>query len=161
MFITSGLVEIRNNIVDRNGTTQLANGNVRLVSVEGRSVFNTIAYNQSRQGGGRTSGIECTAAGTGFMISRNILAQNGAANDKITENDCVETGNFLTDDAGDVKFNSPTDLRLTAASPQAAVLDDPDALAECTRLGGYLDDYQGESRPVSGFCDKGADEYRP
>jgi hypothetical protein len=161
LSLTGGLVEIRNSIIDRNGTNQLDEGNVRLRAVEGRIVFSTLAYNLSRQGGGRTSGITCTAAGAGFVISRNILAQNGPANDKITEGDCIETGNFLADNADDVKFNSATELRLTAASPLAAVLDDPDALAECTRLGSYIDDYQGEIRPVGGFCDKGADEYRP
>lgn len=159
MSITAGDIEIRNNILDGNGSNALEEGNIKLRTVSGRVVFNTLALNRSRPGGGRTSGITCTAAGAGLTISRNILAANGPANEEITGN-CTAVGNFLTVDFDDVKFVSTTDLRLTAQSPEAAVLNDPDADAECQRGGGYIDDFQGEPRPVV-FCDKGADEYRP
>jgi hypothetical protein len=159
LSITAGDVEVRNNILDRNGSDKLEEGNIRLRTVSGRVVFNTLALNLSRAGGGRTSGITCTAAGGGLVISRNILADNGPANEEIT-GDCTAVGNFLTANVDEVSFVNTTDFRLSAQSPQAAVLDDPDADAECKRGGNYIDDFQGEPRPV-GFCDKGADEYRP
>jgi hypothetical protein len=157
--LAGGTHELRNNIIDRNGDTTLEQGNVRLTDVRGRFVFNTIAYNQSRTGGSRTSGVQCTAAGAGFTVSRNILAENGAAGRAISGT-CTAVGNFITGTATEVRFNNPTELRLTAQSPEAAVRDDPDADAECQRDGTYIDDFQGEARPVV-FCDKGADEFRP
>lgn len=161
MELTSGMHEVRNNIIDRNGNPNLADGNVHIVNASGRFVFNTVALNDSRTGGGgRVSGIKCTAEGS-FAIKRNIVAANGPANETIQANTCTAVGNYDTRTIEDVRFQSTSDFRLTAQSPPAAVLDDPAADDDC-RIGGvYIDDFQGQPRPHGGYCDLGSDEYQP
>jgi len=160
--VTSGEAELRNNIIDLNGTTATEDGAVHIVNAAGRLAFNTIALNLSRGGGGgRAGGIKCSAGASGFAIKRNIAAQNGGANDNIQQNNCPDSGNSQTPDAAVVKFLNTTDFRLTAQSPIGAVLDDPTATEDCKLSGAYIDDYQGDPRPTQAFCDVGADEYEP
>ena len=161
--LSAGDMEIRNNIIDKNGTNALTEGNVRIRNATGRFVFNTVANNNSENGGGgRVSGVACThsAAGT-FLVARNIIAGNGGANAS-TNGDCTYAGNHISGTVAGVGFVSENDLHLTAMTPATnpIIRDDPDADADCKVNGKYIDDYDGQPRPV-GFCDRGADEYRP
>lgn len=163
MFLDMGVFEVRNNIVDHNGTTALTQGNVRINQGQGRLVFNTIAYNRSENGGGgRVAGILCT--GPTLRVARNIVVANGAAN-ALTGGDCNfgTADNYVSAGPDAVDFVSNTDLHLTATSPKTnpIIVDDIAAAADCQIDGKYIDDFDGQPRPINGFCDRGADEYRP
>ena len=164
MFFDDGTFEIRNNIVDHNGSTSLATGNVRFNKAKGRFVFNTVAYNSSENGGGgRVAGVAC-AGSAGFRVGRNIIVANGAAN-ALTGGDCNfgAADNYISAGPDAVKFVSNLDLHLTAGSPKTnpIIVDDIGATADCQIDDHYIDDFDGQPRPVNGFCDRGADEYRP
>jgi hypothetical protein len=163
MQVTAGEAELRNNILDRNGTSGsngTTDGAMHIVNAAGRAVFNTIALNLSRGGGSdRSGGIKCSAAGAGFALRRNIVADNGNTNILVTA--CTSVGNYDTRDATTVKFLNTNDFRLTAQSPPGAVLDDPGATEDCKVNGALIDDYQGDPRPTNSFCDVGADELEP
>jgi hypothetical protein len=164
MFLDDGTFEVRNNIVDHNGSNTLKDGNVHLNKAKGRLVFNTIAYNNSENGGGgRTAGVLC-AGSAGFRVGRNIIVANGAAN-ALIGGDCNfgTADNYVSAGPDAVKFVSNTDLHLTATSPKTnpIVVDDLAAATDCQIDGKYIDDFDGQPRPVNGFCDRGADEYRP
>lgn len=164
MFLDDGTFEVRNNIVDHNGSTALATGNVRLNKAKGRLVFNTVAYNSSENGGGmRVAGVACTGS-AGFRVSRNIIVANGGAN-ALTGGDCAfgAAENYISAGPDAVKFVSNLDLHLTAASPKTnpIIVDDIAAGTDCLIDGHNIDDFDGQPRPVNGFCDRGADEYRP
>jgi hypothetical protein len=164
MFLDEGTFEVRNNIVDHNGSTALATGNVRFNKAKGRFVFNTVAYNSSENGGGgRIAGVAC-AGSAGLRVGRNIIVANGAAN-TLTGGDCKfgPADNYISAGPDAVKFVSNLDLHLTAASPKTnpIIVDDIGATPDCQIDGQYIDDFDGQPRPVNGFCDRGADEYRP
>ncbi|NVB82671.1 MAG: hypothetical protein HOV81_30115 [Kofleriaceae bacterium] len=159
MLLTGGTLEARNNIIDANGSTTLKNGNVELATVSGRFVFNTVADNQSEQGGGgRTGGVKCSKAGT-FLVAHNIIVDNGGAN-AATSGDCTIVDNFVGNDSAAVKFAAG--YHLSAATPvtNPIIRDDPNADADCKVNGEYIDDFDGQPRPYQ-LCDRGADEYRP
>lgn len=159
MQITGGTLEARNNIVDANGSPTLKNGNVELSMLGGRFVFNTVADNQSEQGGGaRTGGVKCSKAGA-FLVAHNIIVDNGGAN-AATSGDCRVVDNFIGNDSAAVKFAAG--YHLSAATPvtNPIIRDDPNADADCKVNGEYIDDFDGEPRPYQ-LCDRGADEYRP
>jgi hypothetical protein len=160
--VASGEAELRNNILDRNGTsssTGTVDGAMHIVNASGRAVFNTIALNLSRGGGSdRIGGIKCTSEG-GFALKRNIVADNGNTNILVTG--CTSIGNYDTRDVTTVKFLNTNDFRLTAQSPPGAVLDDPGATDDCKVNGALIDDYQGDPRPTNSFCDVGSDELEP
>lgn len=163
IFLDDGTFEVRNNIVDHNGSGSLTAGNVRLNKAKGRLVFNTIAYNNSQNGGGgRVAGVLC-AGSAGFRVGRNIIVANGAAN-SLTGGDCNfgTADNYISAGPDAVKFVSNTDLHLTAASPKTnpIIVDDIAAATDCQVDAHYIDDFDGQPRPVNGFCDRGADEYR-
>lgn len=160
MSLSAGTLEVRNNIVDRNGNGNVADGNVMLRNVVGRFVFNTIALNISRSGN-RVGGLTCTAGGAAFEVKRNIIAGNGDANNELQLGTCDGANtNFVASDVADVAFASTETFKLSAMSPDSDVLNDPLADADCKRGTGYIDDYEGQPRPVV-YCDRGADEYRP
>lgn len=164
MQITSGKAEIRNNILDRNGTSGSSgtvDGAIHVVSAEGRIAFNTIALNLSRGGGSdRVGGIKCIAAAAGFFIVRNIVVDNGNLN--IFGASCASVGNYTSNDADTVNFLNTNDFKLTAQSPDVSVLNDPAATDDCKVNGVYIDDFHSSQlRPQTNFCDVGADEYEP
>ena len=159
IFVDTGKIEIRNNFLVENGTGDLTAGNVLIRNVEGRFVFNTIAGNQSKNGN-NTSGIDCSIMGAGVTVSRNILAGNGGANNATSGNCAISGGaNYITGNIADVRF-APNDYHLTSASPMLMVQDDPLSGDDCKVNNVFIDDIDGQARPVN-FCDRGADEYRP
>jgi hypothetical protein len=163
MDLTAGTLELRNNIIDHNGTSDsLDNGNVTMTNVSGRFVFNTVVQNLSKGGGSRIGGINCTAAsGLSMLISRNIISSNGGGS--TFGGDCVPVANF-TGAFDMVQFNNNNEYKLTAATPPSTIRDDPMSLPDCTLtpepMLTYIDDFEGQSRPA-GYCDRGADEYKP
>ncbi len=164
MQITTGKAEIRNNIIDRNGTSGsggTVDGAIHIVGAEGRLAFNTIALNLSRGGGSdRVGGIKCIAAAAGFFIVRNIVVDNGNLN--IFGASCSAVGNYTSNDADTVSFLNTNDFKLTSQSPEVSVLDDPAATDDCKVNGVYIDDFHSSQlRPQNNFCDVGADELEP
>jgi hypothetical protein len=162
MTLTAGKLEIRNNILDKNGTDTLDKGNIFITNSSGRVAFNTIVLNLSRNGGGRVGGIDCTpAAGQTMLITRNIISDNGGGT--TFGGTCTTGTTNYTGKVTDIKFANLTDFKLTAMSPTTILRDDPEAGPDCLLVvepPKYIDDFEGQTRPA-GFCDRGADEYKP
>ena len=161
MLLSGGTLEVRNNIIDGNGTPTLKDGSVQIAMAGGRFVFNTVADNLSENGGGgRTSGVKCTRTGT-FLVAHNIIVANGGAN-AATSGDCSIVDNYVAKDAAAVRFAGAGNYHLTAQTPvtNPIIRDDPNADADCKVNGEYVDDFDGQPRPYQ-LCDRGADEYRP
>jgi hypothetical protein len=157
--LNAGKLEIRNNIIDKNGNGELENGNVSLANVSGRLVFNTIVENDSKNGGQRVGGVDCSPAGGEIMlVSRNIISDNGGA--AALGGNCTTGNTNFTGDIANIRFVNLTDYRLSAMTPTTILRDDPDSTADCMPAGKYIDDIDGQLRPA-GFCDRGADEYKP
>lgn len=159
MQLSGGTLEVRNNIIDGNGSTALKNGNVEIGMAAGRFVFNTVADNLSENGGGaRTSGVKCDKSGA-FLVAHNIIVDNGGAN-AATSGDCNVIDNFVGNDSAAVHFGP--EYHLTSETPvtNPIIRDDPNADADCKVNGQYIDDFDGQPRPYQ-LCDRGADEYRP
>jgi hypothetical protein len=161
MSLTAGKLEIRNNIIDHNGTTTLETGNVIISNATGRFVFNTVADNLSKGGGQRIGGINCTqAAAQTMLVTRNIVSSNGGGATFGGACTGADSSKNYTQAVTNIKFSNATDYKLTNQSPTTILRDDPDSEPECKPSGKYIDDYEGQSRPA-GYCDRGADEYKP
>ena len=125
-------------------------------------MFNTVADNDSKGGSTRVGGIKCSAAGGLLMlVSRNIISDNGGGD--TLGGDC---SGYLTNYIGTVspaaKFAPGGDYKLTMMSPGTILRDDLESLPDCM-FGSppkYIDDFEGQTRPA-GFCDRGADEFKP
>ncbi|HEY5947292.1 MAG TPA: right-handed parallel beta-helix repeat-containing protein [Kofleriaceae bacterium] len=161
MLLVAGKLEIRNNIIDHNGSGTLDTGNVSIQNASGRLVFNTIVENLSKSGGGRIGGVNCSpASGLTMLVSRNIVSTNGGgATFGGTCTGADATLNY-TGKLGDIKFADLIEYRLTDTSPTTILRDDPESGPDCMLGAKYIDDYEGQTRPVN-YCDRGADEYRP
>lgn len=161
LSLTAGKLEVRNNIIDHNGTGTLETGNVIISNATGRFVFNTVVENLSKGGGQRIGGINCTqAAAQTMLVTRNIISSNGGGNTFGGACTGADTTKNYTQTVTNIKFNNLTDYKLTNQSPTTILRDDPDSEPECRPNGKYIDDYEGQARP-SGYCDRGADEYKP
>jgi hypothetical protein len=159
MSLSAGKLELRNNIIDKNGTDQLENGNVRIQNAAGRFVFNTVVENRSKGGAQRVGGINCNpAAGEQVLVSRNIVSGNGGGN--AFGGTCTTGNTNFTGTVADAKFVDLTDYRLSSTTPTTILRDDPESGPDCMMGAKYIDDYEGRTRPVN-YCDRGADEYRP
>ena len=161
MNLTAGTLELRNNIIDRNGTgDQLDQGNVHITNASGRFVFNTMVQNLSKGGSSRVGGILCSpASGLQMLVSRNIISDNGGG-DTFGGNCTIPANSNYTGAVTDAHFNNTTEYKLTDTSPTIILRDDPESGPDCMPGGKYIDDYEGQTRP-SGYCDRGADEYKP
>ena len=159
LSLSSGTLEIRNNILDHNGSDQLETGNVRIQNASGQFVFNTVVQNLSKNGGQRVGGVNCTpASGLAMLVSRNIVSDNGGG---ATLGGTCTTGNTnFTGRVADIKFVDLTGYRLSGTSPTTILRDDPESGPDCMMGTKYIDDVEGQTRPVN-YCDRGADEYRP
>jgi len=160
MVLTAGKLEIRNNIIDRNGNSALDQGNITIQNASGRFVFNTIANNLSKGGGSRIGGIDCSpASGLTMQVARNILADNGAG--AAFGGNCTSgTATNYVGKVADIKFSDTAAYKLGPMSPTTILRDDPESGPDCMLGAKYIDDYEGETRPVN-YCDRGADELRP
>ncbi len=166
MKLTAGKLEIRNNIIDHNGSTNLETGNINITNASGRVVFNTVVENLSRNGGGRTGGISCThAGGQTLLVARNIVSDNGGGGATLV-GDCTYTSlndtplNYVGSDVTQIKFKDLTSYKLTDMSPATILRDDPESGPDCMSGTKYIGDFEGETRPFN-YCDRGADEYHP
>jgi hypothetical protein len=159
MSLVAGKLEIRNNILDKNGTDQLENGNVIIQNASGRFVFNTMVENLSKGGAQRVGGVSCTpATGQQVLISRNIVSGNGGGD--TFGGTCTTADTNFVGAVADIKFVDLTDYRLSSTTPTTILRDDPESGPDCMSGAKYIDDYEGQTRPVN-YCDRGADEYRP
>lgn len=159
MSLSAGKLEIRNNILDHNGSDQLEQGNVVIQNASGRFVFNTVVENLSKGGGGRIGGVNCSpASGLAMVVARNIVSGNGAG--KPLGGTCTTGTTNFTGKLGDIKFADVTAYRLSDKTPTTILRDDPESGPDCMAGTIYIDDYEGQTRPVN-YCDRGADEYRP
>ncbi|HUS33037.1 MAG TPA: right-handed parallel beta-helix repeat-containing protein [Kofleriaceae bacterium] len=174
MFIADGTFEIRNNFVGPdNGSSALTQGNIRTDKAKGRIVFNTVAKNNSENGGGDRFGALKCGGSPDLLVAHNIFTSNGAANAEVG-GDCDYFSNYVgtSNEFAEIKFASATDFHLTMMSPTSnpVIRDDPDAdrstspAYDCrvtaTDSAAYLDDIDGQARPYL-LCDRGADEWRP
>ena len=141
----------------------LVTGTVTLANVSGAFQHNSVAYNIGKKGN-NVAGVTCTAAaGVTVVAGNNIVAGNTNSNNQVGAAGCDFDNSYINGSATAVQFTSMTDLHLTAASPMTnpIIRDDPRATAQCQEpLGTFRDDLDGELRPVGGFCDLGADEYK-
>jgi hypothetical protein len=159
MLLVAGKLELRNNIIAGNGTTALENGNVTIQNASGRFVFNTVVDNLSKNGSDRVGGVECTpAGGLQMLVSRNIVSGNGGG--ATFGGTCTTGATNFTGSVTDIKFVDRTDYRLSDTSPTTILRDDPESGPDCMMGTKYIDDHEGQTRPVN-YCDRGADEYRP
>jgi hypothetical protein len=162
MLLTSGALEIRNNIVDHNGNDRVESGNINITNASGRLVFNTIVLNEAQNGSDRTGGVSCTQEGT-FLIARNIISDNVATNP--FRGDCKTADgnkplNYTGTDVTLIKFKDLINYELTDMTPATILRDDPESGPDCMLGTKYILDFRGDSRPFN-YCDRGADEYRP
>ncbi len=161
---------ITNNIIVYNGAangtaaTQLGGIAVTANTSGSKLEWNTIALNQS-DGTIYRGGLTCTGAmvsATGNLIYRNSEpdGSGGLKTDDTTQRNATgcQFGNTLAvaNDAGNLGFKSPgtppLDFHLTASSPSTVV----GAGGSCTGT-----DFDGDTRPIDGACDLGADELHP
>jgi hypothetical protein len=124
--------------------------------------FTTIVDNQDGNSSGDAGGVTCNNDSFAFsnnIIFRNIGGTNGTAQ---TNGGCTYGNSFLIAGTGPMDLSlaflsdtmtSPRDYHLTAASPVS--VKDVAGLS-CTGV-----DYDGDTRPIGGTCDLGADEYKP
>jgi hypothetical protein len=159
LLLTAGKLEIRNNIIDHNGNGGLDQGNVTIQNASGRFVFNTVVQNLSKGGGGRIGGINCSpAAGLEMRVMRNIVSDNGGG--AAFGGTCTTGTTNFTGKVADIKFADLVDYHLTDKTPTTILRDDPESGPDCMTGAKYIDDYEGQTRPIN-YCDRGADEYRP
>ncbi|HEX5059281.1 MAG TPA: right-handed parallel beta-helix repeat-containing protein [Kofleriaceae bacterium] len=157
MLLVAGKLEVRNNIIDHGGNAALDKGNVTIQNGNGRFVFNTIANNLSKGGGGRIGGIDCSpTSGLTMQVARNILADNGAG--KPLGGTCTTGTTNYVGKVADIKFSDAANYKLGPMTPTTILRDDPESVADCMTGTKYIDDYEGETRPVN-YCDRGADEF--
>src|SRR5205807_6915199 len=72
----STLTMVYNNFIQENGDTGAATGGISLTgSTTGDLRFNTIAFNQTKTGGGNVSGLRCSTTGD-VTFAFNIVAGN-------------------------------------------------------------------------------------
>lgn len=124
---------------------------------------NTVAFNES-SGLNNRGGVSCNApmaVASGNLVFHNTESMGtGTKTDAMTQRDgACQFGNTLviaTDDPGNLGFAKPTvapyNFHLTGNSP----LTVRDAAGACTGF-----DFDGDTRPINGACDFGADEYHP
>jgi hypothetical protein len=156
--ITAGTIDIRNNVIAKNGNPMLKKtGNVTIAAgVTGSFVFNTVARNDAKQNG--IPGVRCAAsdvATEGNLITENTRrgAFDGGAQ-VMGKPGCDFLASYTEPGTGN---NDPAwasvdalDFHLTDAS--ALAIDH--AGTTC----GTPDDIDGETRPDGAGCDLGADE---
>jgi len=156
--VTAGSIDFHNNFIFRNGSPTLGrSANVVIGNgVSGQFVFNTVAYNDSKKNS--TPGVDCNSPTV--VLDGNLIADNtekglfnGAAQVSGT---CDFTKSYTkpTSVANDIHWvDVSADFHLTAASTLA--LDIPGLVCD------GKDDFDGDSRPLGGGCDYGADERMP
>jgi hypothetical protein len=167
-------VAIRNSFFYSNGNTDGAitfNG-----GTTGKLQFNTIAFNtgydfvgidfhghtyEIKHAGGLTCAQDPNQASVD--LNGNLFVQDNPEAYEINTffgNDAC-TGNFTTDNmiatTTDADFVSTSDLHLTSQTPAGSgkVRDDPSS--NCADNGA---DFDGDTRPLNGACDYGADEFK-
>ena len=156
----AGTVALTNNYVDHNGNDVTASfGAFSLKpNPESKVEFNTIVDNKANLGAASAGGVFCDV--DGFTYNNNIIFRNtgGPSASTQTFGNCSVGNSFvLAAPAADntpqfVHPNTPPfDYHLTAATP----LTIRDAGGACTGQ-----DFDGDTRPINGACDLGADEYK-
>jgi hypothetical protein len=160
----SGPIAIRNNFVYGNGNSHSVNGAVHFAgSTAGDFRFNSVGFNHAlpRQGNGNGNGNDFSTSSVGGVlcdasmvtVRDNVISRNDTTDFAFTQNGCQPTNSYI---GGDPVFQSSTDLHLTAASPQPAIVNN--SASDCTYAKGYDIDF--DARPMGGVCDLGADESR-
>ncbi len=161
LYLANGSFSITNTIIVANGRISAANGAGVYVApmTASRFEFNTVANNVSTLVNGNYRGVTCGTPG--FAISNNIITDNDTSQCDVTysfftpgDEPPSGTGNL----SGDPMFKStampasPTFYRLTPSSPAKDKADPAATLS---------DDIDGNTRPVDGRSDMGADEVIP
>lgn len=160
------------NVLSRAGAVQFNGG------TDGKMEFNTFAYNQGYdqlvydfihhkyvpdQDGGGLNCMQQPSSGSQVAINGNLFVENQPLSYVNTsflgQTSC--SGNFTTNNliatASDAGFVSMTDPHLTTASPTGNGKVRDDASSNCANVG---QDYDGDTRPLNGACDYGADEFK-
>ena len=172
-------VAIRNCFFYANGNTFSRAGAVQFNGdTDGRLEFNTFAYNQGYdqlvydfihqkfvpdQDGGGLNCMQQPSSSRQVTVNGNLFVENKPFTYVITSSfgqpSC--TGNFTTNNligtASDAAFVNTSDQHLTAMTPagNGKVRDDPSS--NCSNVG---QDFDGDTRPLNGACDYGADEFK-
>ncbi len=156
------LFTINNNFIYRNGNNLTASaGGLSLIPSSGSHLeFNTIVDNQAKVAGTSAGGVFCDEPG--FAAAHNLIFRNagGTTGNVQTVGVCSYGDSINMPGASNVDnapgFAHPNalpfDYHLTATSPRSII----DAAGPCTGV-----DFDGDTRPVGGGCDLGADERNP
>jgi hypothetical protein len=155
---------ITNNFIYRNGNTisPIAGGIILsgFTADTNTLEFNTIVDNQAKVSSVAAGGVFCDQPG--FVAAHNIVFRNtgGTVGNAQTVGSCMYGDSINMPGASNVDnpfgFAHPNavpfDYHLTPDSPSTVV----DAAGACTGI-----DFDGDTRPVGGACDLGADERKP
>lgn len=148
-------VVIANNFIVRNGGLGATFGGIWGFPASGSEIkFNTIADNTAAPTAA-AGGIDCKAA---VGVTNNLIVRNtgGPSNPQLAGL-CNNAGSFVSSSGSNVPGfvqpnTEPYDYHLSASTP--------DTIRDGADCGGINEDFDGETRPASGRCDLGADEYK-
>src|SRR5262249_46513940 len=150
--------------IAQNGSNATAGSNfggVQLLTSasDNRFEFNTVAYNHVRLGV-LGPGVNCNAPG---LVAKNNIITANDINPTFgltqTAGMCTYGNSYTTPDsqANTLGFVSiatdPPDLHLTGLTPANTVMN---VAGSCSDT-----DIDGQTRPIGGACDLGADEFKP